>query len=52
MTDEMVAQRSKARGVSPQEYMRGNLVHREVLAEDVAAALSISPRPGRAPARF
>ncbi len=38
MTDEMVAQRSKARGVSPQEYMRGNLVHREVLAEDVAAA--------------
>jgi rhamnose utilization protein RhaD (predicted bifunctional aldolase and dehydrogenase)/NAD(P)-dependent dehydrogenase (short-subunit alcohol dehydrogenase family) len=38
MTDEMVAQRSKARGVSPQEYMRGNLVRREVLAEDVAAA--------------
>jgi rhamnose utilization protein RhaD (predicted bifunctional aldolase and dehydrogenase)/NAD(P)-dependent dehydrogenase (short-subunit alcohol dehydrogenase family) len=38
MTDEMVAARSKARGVSPEEYMRGNLVHREVSAEDVAAA--------------
>ena len=38
MTDEMVAQRSKARGVSPEEYMRGNLVRREVLPEDVAAA--------------
>jgi NAD(P)-dependent dehydrogenase (short-subunit alcohol dehydrogenase family) len=38
MTDAMVAARSKARGVSPEEYMRGNLVHREVLAEDVAAA--------------
>ena len=38
MTDEMVAARSTARGVSPEEYMRGNLVHREVLAEDVAAA--------------
>jgi len=38
MTDEMVAARSKARGVSPEEYMRGNLIHREVLAEDVAAA--------------
>jgi NAD(P)-dependent dehydrogenase (short-subunit alcohol dehydrogenase family) len=38
MTDEMVAARSKARGLSPEEYMRGNLVHREVLPEDVAAA--------------
>ncbi len=38
MTDDMVAARSKARGVSPEEYMRGNLVHREVLPEDVAAA--------------
>ena len=34
----MVAQRSKARGVSAAEYMRGNLVRREVLPEHVPAA--------------
>ena len=38
MTDAMVAERSKARGLSPEAYMRGNLVGREVLASDVAAA--------------
>ena len=38
MTDEMLAARCKARGVSPHDYMRGNLVRREVLPEDVAAA--------------
>jgi rhamnose utilization protein RhaD (predicted bifunctional aldolase and dehydrogenase)/NAD(P)-dependent dehydrogenase (short-subunit alcohol dehydrogenase family) len=38
MTDEMVAERSKARGVTPDAYMRGNLLKREVLASDVAAA--------------
>jgi rhamnose utilization protein RhaD (predicted bifunctional aldolase and dehydrogenase)/NAD(P)-dependent dehydrogenase (short-subunit alcohol dehydrogenase family) len=38
MTDEMVAERSRARGISPEAYMRGNLVRREVLAADVAAA--------------
>ncbi len=38
MTDEMVAERSRARGLSPEAYMRGNLVKREVLASDVAAA--------------
>ena len=38
MTDEMVAERSKARGVTPEAYMRGNLLKREVLASDVAAA--------------
>lgn len=38
MTDAMVQERSKARGLSPEEYMRGNLVRREVLASDVAAA--------------
>ena len=38
MTDEMVADRSKARGVTPDAYMRGNLLKREVLASDVAAA--------------
>ena len=38
MTDAMVAERSKARGLSADAYMRGNLVGREVLASDVAAA--------------
>ena len=38
MTDTMVAERSKARGLTPEAYMRGNLVGREVLASDVAAA--------------
>ena len=38
MTDEMVNERSRARGVSPEAYLRGNLVRREVLASDVAAA--------------
>lgn len=38
MTDAMVAERSKARGLSPDAYMRGNLVRREVTGRDVAAA--------------
>ena len=38
MTDAMVAERSKARGISAEEYMRGNLVRREVTGADVAAA--------------
>jgi rhamnose utilization protein RhaD (predicted bifunctional aldolase and dehydrogenase)/NAD(P)-dependent dehydrogenase (short-subunit alcohol dehydrogenase family) len=38
MTDQMVAERSKARGLTPEAYMRGNLVRREVTAADVAAA--------------
>jgi rhamnose utilization protein RhaD (predicted bifunctional aldolase and dehydrogenase)/NAD(P)-dependent dehydrogenase (short-subunit alcohol dehydrogenase family) len=38
MTDAMVQERSKARGLTPEAYMRGNLLHREVLASDVAAA--------------
>ncbi len=38
MTDAMVVARSEARGLSPKEYMRGNLVGREVLGSDVAAA--------------
>jgi rhamnose utilization protein RhaD (predicted bifunctional aldolase and dehydrogenase)/NAD(P)-dependent dehydrogenase (short-subunit alcohol dehydrogenase family) len=36
LTEEMIASRSKARGVSEQAYMRGNLLGREVTAEDVA----------------
>ncbi|MEY4965056.1 MAG: hypothetical protein RL274_639 [Pseudomonadota bacterium] len=38
LTDEMVAVRSKARGVSETDYMSGNLLKREVTAEDVADA--------------
>jgi len=38
MTDEMVAARAKARGTSEAEYMRGNLLRREVTGADVAAA--------------
>ena len=38
LTDAMIAARAKARGVSEAEYMAGNLLHREVLAEDVAQA--------------
>jgi NAD(P)-dependent dehydrogenase (short-subunit alcohol dehydrogenase family) len=34
----MIAERSKARGVSEAEYMGGNLLKREVTAEDVAQA--------------
>ncbi len=38
LTDAMIAARSKARGVSEAEYMAGNLLNSEVLAEDVAQA--------------
>ena len=38
LDDEMIAVRSQARGVSEAEYMGGNLLGREVLAEDVAKA--------------
>ena len=38
LTEEMIAARSKVRGVSEQGYMRGNLLGREVAAEDVAQA--------------
>jgi len=38
LTDEMIASRSEARGVSEDAYMRGNLLGREVRAEDVARA--------------
>jgi len=39
MTDEMVEERSRARGVTPEVYMRGNLLKREVVSEDVAEAV-------------
>jgi rhamnose utilization protein RhaD (predicted bifunctional aldolase and dehydrogenase)/NAD(P)-dependent dehydrogenase (short-subunit alcohol dehydrogenase family) len=38
LTDEMVAARSKARGLTEADYMAGNLLKREVTAEDVADA--------------
>lgn len=38
LTADMIASRSKARGVSEADYMAGNLLGREVTADDVAAA--------------
>jgi rhamnose utilization protein RhaD (predicted bifunctional aldolase and dehydrogenase)/NAD(P)-dependent dehydrogenase (short-subunit alcohol dehydrogenase family) len=38
LTPDMIASRAKARGVSEQDYMSGNLLGREVTADDVAQA--------------
>lgn len=38
MTDQFLEDRARARGVTPEVYMRGNLLHREVTADDVAQA--------------
>ena len=38
LTPDMIASRSKARGVSEKDYMSGNLLGREVTAADVAQA--------------
>jgi rhamnose utilization protein RhaD (predicted bifunctional aldolase and dehydrogenase)/NAD(P)-dependent dehydrogenase (short-subunit alcohol dehydrogenase family) len=38
LTDDMIAKRSHARGVSEQTYMSGNLLEKEVTADDVAQA--------------
>ena len=38
LTPEMIADRAKARGVSEEDYMSGNLLGREVTADDVAQA--------------
>ena len=38
LTDQMIAQRSQARGLSEKDYMSGNLLGREVTADDVAQA--------------
>jgi rhamnose utilization protein RhaD (predicted bifunctional aldolase and dehydrogenase)/NAD(P)-dependent dehydrogenase (short-subunit alcohol dehydrogenase family) len=38
LTPEMIAARARARGLGEAEYMGGNLLHREVTAEDVAEA--------------
>ena len=47
LSEEMIAERAAARGVSESEYMAGNLLGREVTAEDVARAflhLALSPK--------
>ena len=47
VTNEMITQRSQAREVTEEEYMSGNLLQKEVLAEDVAKAfvdLALSPK--------
>lgn len=38
LSEEMIASRSKARGLSERDYMSGNLLQREVTADDVAQA--------------
>ncbi|MCH7796728.1 MAG: hypothetical protein IH900_16525, partial [Proteobacteria bacterium] len=38
LTGDMIASRAEARGVSEADYMRGNLLRREVTAADVAKA--------------
>ena len=38
LSDAMIAERAKARGLTETEYMSGNLLRREVTAEDVAQA--------------
>jgi rhamnose utilization protein RhaD (predicted bifunctional aldolase and dehydrogenase)/NAD(P)-dependent dehydrogenase (short-subunit alcohol dehydrogenase family) len=46
LTDEMIAQRSKARGLSEADYMGGNLLGLEVTADDVAQAfVSLAKAP-------
>jgi rhamnose utilization protein RhaD (predicted bifunctional aldolase and dehydrogenase)/NAD(P)-dependent dehydrogenase (short-subunit alcohol dehydrogenase family) len=47
LTEAMIASRAQARGLSEADYLRGNLLHREVRAEDVAKAfvdLALSPK--------
>ncbi|MDP2621264.1 MAG: bifunctional aldolase/short-chain dehydrogenase [Hyphomicrobiales bacterium] len=38
LTDDFIAERARARRVSEDQYMRGNLLRREVTADDVAQA--------------
>jgi rhamnose utilization protein RhaD (predicted bifunctional aldolase and dehydrogenase)/NAD(P)-dependent dehydrogenase (short-subunit alcohol dehydrogenase family) len=38
LTDSLIEQRAKSRGVSGKDYMSGNLLQREVTADDVAQA--------------
>lgn len=41
LTDAMIASRSKSRGLSETDYMSGNLLGQEVLAQDVAQAFLV-----------
>jgi NAD(P)-dependent dehydrogenase (short-subunit alcohol dehydrogenase family) len=38
LTDSFIAERAKARGMSEKDYLSGNLLGREVTADDVAQA--------------
>ena len=38
LTKKFIAQRSKARNISPDQYLSNNLLQQEVTAEDVADA--------------
>jgi NAD(P)-dependent dehydrogenase (short-subunit alcohol dehydrogenase family) len=38
LTDKMIRARARARGLSEKDYMGGNLLKKEVAAEDVAQA--------------
>src|SRR5205814_9889332 len=38
LTEEFIKERAQARGISEKDYMRGNLLQREVTSEDVAQA--------------
>ena len=38
LTDDFIKERSNARGLSEKDYMSGNLLQREVTADDVAQA--------------
>jgi rhamnose utilization protein RhaD (predicted bifunctional aldolase and dehydrogenase)/NAD(P)-dependent dehydrogenase (short-subunit alcohol dehydrogenase family) len=40
LLDGLVEERARARGISPDEYFRDNLLHRETTAEDVAQAFA------------
>jgi rhamnose utilization protein RhaD (predicted bifunctional aldolase and dehydrogenase)/NAD(P)-dependent dehydrogenase (short-subunit alcohol dehydrogenase family) len=47
LNDAMIAERARARGISEGDYMSGNLLRREVLADDVAKVfvdLALSPK--------
>ncbi|MBF0561064.1 MAG: SDR family oxidoreductase, partial [Alphaproteobacteria bacterium] len=50
LTDAMIASRSQARGLSETAYMAGNLLGREVTAEDVADAFLWLARARSTPA--
>ncbi|OAN47961.1 short-chain dehydrogenase [Paramagnetospirillum marisnigri] len=47
LTAEMIASRSKARGLTEKDYMAGNLLGREVAAEDVADAFVWLAKAGK-----